>query len=205
MRRRLSRSARQYRSIANRISSGLRNSSQSGSTRDRKRGRVGGRGEQVFVSTRRPAALPRLAAGLEQPQPADVLQKPDRAAGSAFVGEVRIARRCRQNRAEELRAKQGPVPELRTAAPAPAHAQQTPTPCRDTRSRRPACRHGRSPSSPAIGHDHRARLDDRREQPRWDADLGQQIDGPCTAFWRRGTVSCSRWCIRRTCGRSGGS
>ena len=46
----------------------------------------------------------------------------------------------------------------------------------------------------AIAADHRARLDDRREQPRRAAPtFGQRVRPPMRASWRRGTGRASRW------------
>ena len=53
--------------------------------------------------------------------------------------------------------------------------------------------------------EHRARLDERRQQPRRDVELAQQLGRPGSRRARRPSASSSRWCTRRGARRSASS
>ena len=149
--------------------------------------------------TRSPARRgPRSPARLQQPQAADVLQQPRRAADAAFVGEVQVARLRRDDRRRQLGAEQRPrarAEERACLPPAKTDATADPVSWHAGSDDRRAGERGAD--VPLHLADDRARLDERRQQPRRNVQIRQQAGRPRPRLARRRTASSSPWCIRR--------
>ena len=135
---------------------GARTRGWSGSKSERKAWRSSAAaGDQRVVREILPGGRPRAPARLQQPQPADVLQQPRRAADAAFVGEIQLARPRRDDRRVELGAEQRPGARAEERG---RRRRRTPTP-RPTRCRG---RPGRTTGVPAsAAHTSRLQLADR--------------------------------------------
>ena len=165
--------------------------------RSERRPLVGGRDQQLVVAEVVALRRPVAPARLQQPQPADVLQQPRRAAHAALVGEVQLARARRDDRRGSSVPSSDQVPELRNARARRRDTDATAEPCRGTPARRPACRRARGDASAADAPSDRAGLDERRQQPRRQVELLEQIASPTSASARRRTASSSR-CVLGT-------